>query len=106
LDQTARVWDAATGQPVTPPSQYNSLVLHAAFSPDGRRIVTASDTARVWDLPLDERPAEDLIRLAEVLAGYSLDEQGGMNPLDRDSWSQRWETLHRKYPAPSARAPE
>lgn len=28
----------------------------AAFSPDGARIVTASDdgTARVWELPLDE----------------------------------------------------
>jgi tetratricopeptide (TPR) repeat protein len=98
-DQTARVWDAATGQPVTPPLKHNGGVLHADFSPDGRRVVTASQdqTARVWDLPTDERPAEDSIRLAEVLAGYQLDEQGGVVPLDGGSFNQRWETLHSKY---------
>jgi hypothetical protein len=107
-DLTARVWDAATGQPVTPPLKHNRLVIHAAFSPDGRRVVTAShdQTARVWDLPLDVRPAEDLIRLAEVLANHSLDEQGGISPLDGDSLNGKCQTLHRKYPAPHAWAPE
>ncbi len=51
LDETARVWDAQTGMPVTPPLQHQGAVYHAAFSPDGTRIVTASldKTARVWD---------------------------------------------------------
>ena len=43
-DQTARVWDAELGQPVTPPMKHGGPVSHAAFSPDGRRVVTAS-----WD---------------------------------------------------------
>ncbi|HZT81132.1 MAG TPA: tetratricopeptide repeat protein, partial [Gemmataceae bacterium] len=49
-DRTARVWDAATGEPVTPPLRHGSRVLRAHFSPDGTRVVTASDdnTARVW----------------------------------------------------------
>jgi hypothetical protein len=53
---------------------------------------------------MDERPAEDLIQLTELLGGYRLDEQGGMVPLDGDLRSQRWETLHSKYPF--ARTPE
>src|SRR5262249_23946886 len=50
-DRTARVWDAATGQPVTPPLEHRGGVMSAAFSPDGRFVVTASadHTARVWD---------------------------------------------------------
>jgi hypothetical protein len=50
-DNTARVWDAATGQPLTRPLEHQSAVWSAAFSPDGTRVVTASSdkTARVWD---------------------------------------------------------
>jgi tetratricopeptide (TPR) repeat protein len=52
----ARVWDAATGRPVTPPMKHAHRVNHAAFSPDGRRVLTVTGAfgtggpeARVWD---------------------------------------------------------
>ena len=50
-DQTARMWDVATGQLRHELTGHRGPVLHAAFSPDGSRIVTASSdgTARVWD---------------------------------------------------------
>jgi WD40 repeat protein len=50
-DDTARVWDAATGQQIAQLQGHTAPVDSAAFSPDGTRIVTASgdDTARVWD---------------------------------------------------------
>ena len=51
VDKTARVWDAATGKPVTAPLEHQGLVYSASFSADGTRVVTASEdkTARVWD---------------------------------------------------------
>jgi len=33
----ARVWDAATGKPITPPMIHSGAVNSAVFSPDGRR---------------------------------------------------------------------
>jgi WD40 repeat protein len=47
----ARVWDASSGQPISPPLDRRARVTHAAFSPDGLWVVTASadKTARVWD---------------------------------------------------------
>jgi WD40 repeat protein len=50
-DQTAAVWDAATGRPITPPLRHDGAVNAAVFSPDGRRVATASGdgAARIWD---------------------------------------------------------
>ncbi len=51
-DNTARLWDAATGEAIGAPFiGHDERVLSAAFSPDGKRIVTASldGTARIWD---------------------------------------------------------
>jgi WD40 repeat protein len=50
-DNTARVWDVATGRPLTKPLEHHGFVTAAAFSPDDRRIVTAGGdgTVRVWD---------------------------------------------------------
>ena len=49
-DQTARVWDARSGQELLSLRGHTDSVLSAAYSPDGARIVTASadQTARVW----------------------------------------------------------
>jgi WD40 repeat protein len=50
-DQTARVWDAATGRQVGTSLRHDGAVLVALFSPDGERVLTGSSdhTARVWE---------------------------------------------------------
>jgi WD40 repeat protein len=51
-DNTARISDAASGQPIGESLKgHTGIVNSASFSPDGKRIVTSSDdnTARVWD---------------------------------------------------------
>lgn len=45
-----RLWDVTTGQPLGATMRHDRPVTHCAFSPDGSRLLTASDEAvRLWD---------------------------------------------------------
>src|SRR5205814_1517244 len=60
-DGTARLWDAATGQPIGVPLRHHDDVNVVAFSPDGRRVLTCSEDglARVWGVsPADHGTRE------------------------------------------------
>jgi eukaryotic-like serine/threonine-protein kinase len=48
-DQTARIWDAVTGKELLV-LRHKEAVQFAVMFPDGRRLATASDTVRIWDL--------------------------------------------------------
>jgi WD40 repeat protein len=55
-DHTARIWDVATGKEYFTLTGHRDAVTSAAFSPDGRQVVTTSwdGTARLW--PVDPLP--------------------------------------------------
>jgi len=50
-DNTARLWDSATGKPIGQPMRHEDTVHAMAFSPDGKAVLTRSGhhTARLWD---------------------------------------------------------
>lgn len=75
-DNTARLWDVKTGQPLGQPLQDQGWGLSAKFSVDGSHIVTASDdkTARVWDARTGQPVGQPLQHEGSVLdASFSPD---------------------------------
>jgi WD40 repeat protein/serine/threonine protein kinase len=97
---TAQVWDAATGEPITPPLAHPDSLWHAAFSPDGRRLVTAcgDGRARIWELPREDRPLADVVRLAQLIAGREIRASGQFVPLDAARARRDWLLHAAKYP--------
>ena len=55
-DDTARIWDVATGKSLAALQGHENFVTSVAFSPDGTHLATGSydDTARIWDIATGE----------------------------------------------------
>ena len=102
-----QVWDASTGDPISPPLPHGGDVTRVAFSPDGHRLVTGGldGKARVWKLEADSRPLADLRSLAELLASRRVDDVSGMVPLTSGDLKSRWDQLRRKYPEAFSSSP-
>ena len=83
----AQVWDASTGEPVTPPLQHSGLVSSIEFHPDGEAITTSSLAGEVfvWDLTPDLRPLVEIKKDAKLRSGHWLDALGGYSPLSIES---------------------
>ena len=56
-DNTARIWDAVSGEQLVVLQGHGAAVYQAVWSPDGQRVLTASEdgTARVWDATRGEQ---------------------------------------------------
>jgi hypothetical protein len=69
-----RVWEAATGLPVTPPLQYGAGIRSLGFSADRTELrVTTATEAVFWSLETLPFSADDALRAAEFLSSHHLD---------------------------------
>jgi hypothetical protein len=77
----ARLWDARTGDPVTPPLRVRGTITGHRFGAGGRLLVLQSDReAAVFDLSA-EGTAEELVHAARLRSGRMIDDSGELTHL-------------------------
>jgi WD40 repeat protein len=101
VNGTAQVWDAETGEALTPPLRHPWRLkkAHAQFFNGARNVLTR--TARedggksmVWDLPMKAGSLEDLAELVKLLSGHQLDSTTGtVLPRRPEDLEQTWQKL-------------
>jgi WD40 repeat protein len=91
---SALVLNAKTGLALLPPLIPKTKPLEAFFSPDGRHVVTKNrTTVSTWDTAPDDRPAEELLREARLLANRQLGSTGTLDYLTSREAHELWHGL-------------
>ena len=97
---SVRVWETATGQPVTPPMVHLG-VTEARWSPEGTRLYTrGADGWRMADMSPASRPLPEMKTLARLLAAgrFVPGSEGDILPLTAGELRSAWEATGSAQP--------
>jgi WD40 repeat protein len=97
----ARVWDVGTGEPLTPPLMQPELTWAARFVAGNKKVLTESrkqTVRRVWELPRESRPIEQLSEIAELLSAQQTHDSGAALYQTKERLEQLWSKLRATYP--------
>jgi WD40 repeat protein len=105
-DKTARVWNAETGEAVTPPMKHPEEIWKAQFLEGDEDILTTGLSLVGshyrqwrWELKADPRPVDDLLSMAQLLSCNTIDFTAGALTLSKSSFEKFWRDLRSKYAA-------
>jgi WD40 repeat protein len=99
-DGTVRLWDTATGRPLTSPWRPPGPVRRAEFSPDGRRVLVVGDggSVHLWRVPVPRPLSAEVVRAYSGLFAGPDPDPGMTIPPDASAFRTTWERLRRDHP--------
>jgi WD40 repeat protein len=101
-DRMVQLWDAATGEPMRKPLVHDAPVQELEFSPDSRRLVTASGWhVRVWNVTTGE-PAQWILKHDGEVSAISFSPDGQrILTASADQTARLWDALTGKTQGPT-----
>lgn len=104
-DNIITVWSADTGDPLTLPlalpaaSRDQTLSIRFAADNSALSIRVHPGQSYFWKLPRYDRPLEDLLLTAQLLAAQQTDSTESLRPHSKEELRGIWQKLRSKYPA-------
>jgi WD40 repeat protein len=103
-DNMITIWSAETGDPLTLPQALlrapTEPMLSLRFTEDNGAVIIHDGHRQTyrWTLPRYDRPLEDLLLTAQLLAAQQTDSTESLMPHSRDALRHIWQKLRAKYP--------
>ena len=96
-----RIWDAETGDAITPNVRQSAAIQTVKLTLDARVLASLARNGEVtlWALPGTDQDSDELIQTAHILSGHMIDENQGLSPMPDRSASavlQRIKALDNK----------